>query len=378
MKRKSISMTKITHDQELSPKRTTLLMVKIMKWMGGITAILTFIFGIHQFWNMVSDYHKQRRHVTELIEVGKVEQEAGHYFAAWTSLEKAAQIDKDNQDVKKLQEDIAMKWVDNIRTSQGKGTFTDIVNKLLPTLSRGIVSSDGSRKADLIAHLGWADFLRQRDGMGGLEPEKHYRKALEIDPDNVYAHTMLGHLILWRHGQLEDSRQHFSSALASGRERHYVRTMQLAALFNMNNSESDRELIRVANEMRINNEHIPPDIRRKMVGMNCFNFSSRIRSADPSTGKFLMVLSPLDELKTFQWLFNDLNLDSLDQLLRDYCLASFHEAAGHYATALEAFKSLRSRLSTSGSPIIDSTDAAIKRISEHINKESNTVVNPYN
>jgi hypothetical protein len=55
-------------------------------------------------------------------------------------------------------------------------TFTDIVNRVLPVPGRA-ASASGQHAADLLAHMGWADFLRIREGTG-LDPQAHYRKAL--------------------------------------------------------------------------------------------------------------------------------------------------------------------------------------------------------
>ncbi len=63
---------------------------------------------------------------------------------------------------RKAQEDLAMVWAENIRVPEGK-TFSDYVDKLIPVLTRGTRDAKGSRKADLLAHLGWAYFLKSRD-----------------------------------------------------------------------------------------------------------------------------------------------------------------------------------------------------------------------
>src|SRR5262249_1878128 len=69
-------------------------------------------------------------------------------------------------------------------------------------------------------------------------------------------HAMLGHWILWNHGKMSEAEEHFSAALAAGREHAFVREYQLAALQNEQTEEAQRELLRVANEMRKNNEQL--------------------------------------------------------------------------------------------------------------------------
>lgn len=56
----------------------------------------------------------------------------------------------------------------------------------------GANTSSGARKADLLAHLGWAYFLKQRDGDDSLRPETEYKEALTADADNPYANVFWG------------------------------------------------------------------------------------------------------------------------------------------------------------------------------------------
>src|SRR5262249_42669760 len=147
------------------------------------------------------------------------------------------------------QERLAMDWLDDARSSQHPQGLKGIADTVSPVLARGAVAGKGERAADLTAHLGWADFFRMRGEMSGLDPAQSYRRAIEIDPKNVYAHTMWGHWILWNHGSLDEAKRHFAIVLESGRKREYVRMMQLAAFMNVK-PEGDIDAIRVASEIR--------------------------------------------------------------------------------------------------------------------------------
>jgi hypothetical protein len=111
-----------------------------------------------------------------------------------------------------------MAWLDNIRVTAGKDTFTSIVERVQPVLSQCAVTTEAGRAADCLAHMGWGDFLRSREGAGGLDPVQHYRRALEVDPENVYAHAMWAFDILRSGGAMGEAKAHFTRALASGRE----------------------------------------------------------------------------------------------------------------------------------------------------------------
>jgi hypothetical protein len=95
-----------------------------------------------------------------------------------------------------------MRWLRSVSVQVGKLTFTDVVNRVLPVLAEGSASASGQHAADLLAHMGWADFLRIREGATGLDPETYYRKALAQEPSNVFAHAMWGHRIMVKRGPI--------------------------------------------------------------------------------------------------------------------------------------------------------------------------------
>ena len=165
-----------------------------------------------------------------------------------------------------------MTWLENIH-ARGNESFSDIVKRLEPTLTRGVAAAQSlSRQADLMAHIGWSQFLRFRDGSSQLDPTKAYAAAVKIDANNPYAQAMWGFWMLWNLspelpvttilGTIEDAGRHFSLALTTGRQRAYVRDLQLAALMNATETSGanpipssyyaliDSETIRVTNAMR--------------------------------------------------------------------------------------------------------------------------------
>jgi hypothetical protein len=238
------AMTKTANPGRVRRSRRRGGVTAVLKWVGGGTAVLSLVFGLRQLTTIISDARRRQHQVIELIGMGKLQQESRDYGAAWTSLAKAAELRANDPRVRSGQEDLAMAWLDDIRGSQEPTPFTAIVDRLVPVLSRGVVAANGPRKADLLAHLGWADFLRWRDGQRSLDPAAWYRQALAADSQNVYAHAMLAHWTLWNDGKLEDTNGHFASALKSGRERSYVRRLQLAALANTSDGAGEVELLR--------------------------------------------------------------------------------------------------------------------------------------
>ena len=128
------------------------------------------------------------------------------------------------------------------------------MNKTLPVLSRGTSGAKGEHLADLLAHLGWVDYLRELDGVRGwgsraaLSPCARGRSGQRLCARHVGLRNPRNR------GSLAEAKQHFSAALESQREREYLRYLQISALLRIEDPERENEAIRVANEMRINGE----------------------------------------------------------------------------------------------------------------------------
>jgi len=346
---------------------------RLLKWVGGVTAILSLVFAVQQAIQLVSDVREQRRQITELYKVGKLQQDAADYEGAWASFERAlkiaesggrlakltGQLSRETITLREAQEDLAMEWVRNTVGREGQ-SFSGIVDQLVAVLNRGVSNATGVRKADLLAHVGWANFLRWRDGNRQLNPEQQYRQALEIDPANPYAHAQWGHWMIWRREtSLEEAKRHFSAALASGRAREYVRKIQLAAFQNLG-MDGEGDYLGVINEMRRNNEKIDLPTRNRMFAIYTYS----CRYGDERFQRLLSAVPATEQLVTFRALFYDENLEEERRWDREGCLAALTEAAGDREEALRLWVALRQHYSSPGTRQRDA-DAAIKRLSPH-------------
>lgn len=330
----------------------------IVKWVGGITALMTLVTGLYRFTGFLSERRERQRQVTELLQVAENQRDRGAYAEAGESLEAAHKLQADEDKVRRAHEDLAMAWLENIHAKEGQ-SFTQIVAKIEPVLDRGLQTAEPQRKGDLQAHLGWATFLRQREGAAGA-PEPLYQRALQIDPQNVYGHAMLGHWILWTARDLQAARVHFNAAIASGRAEGYVRKLQLAALGNARTPEAEIEMLRVANEMRKKNQPIDPADRTRLWNI----YSSLLRSAgDDSIEKARHAIQPEEHLSTFRWLFDGEAFDEDRRLARDYWLGILQEASGQRAAALQTLKGISEKLQGRTSTLRSHTETAIQRLS---------------
>jgi hypothetical protein len=144
--------------------------------------------------------------------------------------------------------------------------------------------------------MGWGDFLKSREGQGGVKPEQFYQRALALDPKNPYAHAMWEHWLIVDGNQIAEAQQHFAAALKGGRERKFVRELQLAALQWVRADENQVELIRVCNEMRKESELLPEAARSRLLSLVYFG------NRDTVLAKLDQTLPADEHLATFQWL----------------------------------------------------------------------------
>ncbi|NOY58194.1 MAG: hypothetical protein GXO75_04550, partial [Calditrichaeota bacterium] len=150
---------------------------------------------------------------------------------------------------------LAMLWMRKIRSTEKSLSFSEIADRLSPVLFRGVTFSKGKKAADYIAHLGWAMYLKHRDGSANPgEVQPYFDWAIKKDPKNAYAHAMLGFWMLFRRQPLAEVKPHFEIALASvdveAATRPDIRDLQLSALLNSGGRVVEAETLRVADEVR--------------------------------------------------------------------------------------------------------------------------------
>ena len=337
-------------------------------WVAVLALALVVGVGFTIRW--AAERSRLEREVSGLSRSAKVQADAGAYAGAWDLYAKAAELAPEDDEVTRARERLAMDWLENIRVTAGAGTFTAIVDKVSPVLAGCAATNEAPRAADCHAHLGWADVLRAREGAGGLNPIAHYQRALKIERDNVYAQTMWGHELLRTPRSIAEARARFDAALASGRERSFVRLMQLSGLLSGTNPELENEAVRVVNDMRKNGEPIPggsTTTPAAVVGRLWNVYYARVFNGYDRE-PFLGAIPAADHVATFGWLFMEQQVAPDRQNLRLFMLAALQEHAGARDNALANYQAVRDALAREGSlanggRLPEGTLAAVKRLS---------------
>jgi tetratricopeptide (TPR) repeat protein len=338
---------------------------RIRTWVA-LGVVIAILGGIGMWWTL-----KRRAvngEIASLVTSAEQQHASKRYQAAWDLYARAANVSSNRPDVVLALEQVAMDWVEHAHAVEGKSTFGEVVDAVEPVLTRCAGSSDATRSADCLAHLGWGDFLRWREGTSAAKPAEQYKRALARDPSNAYAHALLGFDILRTSGPLADAKPHFAAAVQTGRNREYVRHIQVAALLYLHDEELEPELIRVANEMRVNQEPIPGD-EGDSDAPRFWNVYQQRLITGSGTAEFLKAVQPADHLATFLWLFPESGIRADRRTQYVYMRAALQENAGDREQALITYRQLRDQFAKDGSlkmggSLIERVLVGIKRLSK--------------
>lgn len=268
---------------------------RVVKWIGAATAVISLILGARQLITIATDRAQRNRDSAEFTALARQQAGRGEFAEAWRSLDRAEERAR-TEATGAARLDVAFKWLEEGRPGPDQ-PFSRITDAVVPALDRALLDPQHPRRADTLAHMGWATFLKWRE-TGTGDPVSLYKQALAIDPQNVYANTMLAHWLMWKGESLSTARPYFDTAIASGKERPFVRAFQLAAVRNRSNDAGDAELIRVVNSIRQQNE--PLDERSARAAYVVFERRYGPRQRPSDTGAIDVPIA--DQLATFTWL----------------------------------------------------------------------------
>ena len=238
-----------------------------------------------------------------LVATAEAQRRRNQFDEALTTLARARELAPSSPTVREAQEDVAMEWIRNVRVENEKTSFGDAIKPALAVVDAALPSATGVRRADLLAHQGWATFLLWRDGDRRLNPGETYREALSIDPRNPYANAMLAHWRLFQdHDDVATAVKLFDTAVRAGRALDAVRTLQWAAYSNASNPAADAERVRLADAMRRTGERV--NMRQAQALWGPYYFATAV-SREREREALLDALTPDDHISTLHWAFDE-------------------------------------------------------------------------
>jgi len=308
---------------------------------GIVAALLMLLLALSLGGRFFADVRDRARRVADLQALADQQQRVGQFADAWTSLNQAAEATQEGSALARLigrggtqrlalktaQEDLAMAWLESWLPPAKP---QPLAAALAPTLAAGAAAATGARKADLLAHLGWEAAFRAGPGgedAGLAAPESFYRQAIDADPANPYAHAYWGHWLAAEE-KLGEATSRFDAALASGRARPYVRSLQLAALQIASTGASQAAYLAAVADMVRNQEPVAPGVRNAVYGLYV-----RACGDDARLDGLLAAVPAAAQIAVIRALFFDVDFDPAREPQRDACLARLQEAGAAVAAA---------------------------------------------
>ncbi len=303
---------------------------------------------------------QQAQRIEALVAEAAAQRRRDQFSEALATLARARAAAPEAADVQRLQEDVAMDWIRGARVEDGKGTFGETIKPALAVVDAALATAAAQRRADLLAHSGWATFLMWRDGNRQLDPADWYREALAVEPANPYANAMLGHWLLFRDDDVAGATSAFARALQSGRATAAVRSLQWSGYANTTLVAADVEMVRVADAMRRKGEAID-ERQAQMVWRPYFFALPKGRMA--ARNALLESLPPDDHIQTIEWALADYVAgdDGRRRTIRFY-IALLHARAARAAQARADLQALRLELTPHPGSLRDAVDAALQQM----------------
>jgi tetratricopeptide (TPR) repeat protein len=337
-------------------------------WVGRVAAVAglvgTLAGGMTWWISRERDRAQQR---AQLV-LGATQAAHGDYSAALESYGDRLKSDPADRTALDGQLNAAELWAENFSVMVPEGgqpadAAGPELDRIFAVLEAGLARTAGSRKADVEAHLGWTHWLNQHiaEREFGDAAESGFHAALALDPQNVYAHAMLGNWLLQTGGDFSEAVQHFQTAVATGRARPFVRELEIDGLLSRENAASGTELFRVANQMRLANEPLDADSRRQILSLCCNPMFSNHAELAAS----LTAVGPDDAWNTYLWLDHGSGqeLDAKTQAwMQRFIQANLLEIRGQREQSLQQFRQLQAELAQQPGSLKDAVDAAVVRL----------------
>jgi tetratricopeptide (TPR) repeat protein len=287
------------------------------------------------------------RNAEALVVTAEAQRRRNQYDEALATFAKARELAPSSTSIREAQEDVAMEWIRNVRVENDKTSFGEAIKPALAVVDAALPSAMGPRRADLLAHQGWATFLLWRDGDRRLNPGETYREALSIDPGNPYANAMLAHWRLFQdHDDVATAVKLFDTAVRAGRALDSVRTLQWAAYSNASNPAADAERVRLADAMRRSGERV--NMRQAQALWGPYYFSTPV-SREQERAALLDAVAPDDHISTLHWAFDEYAAKEESRLWTiRYYTALLNAKAGRTAEATTELQALNKEMGTEG------------------------------
>jgi tetratricopeptide (TPR) repeat protein len=320
-------------------------LLSVFKWIGGFTALISLIIGVKQVGSIITQWKEKDKTIEEIVVSSEMLVEMKDYPTAWKIIQKAASIDAGSNRAFNQQVDIAMEWLRNIWLQKHQKEFTKSIEPLILTLSQSVGTEDTNRAASILAHLGWANILRLKDGKAVYEVNSYLERALKLNPNDVYALMFKGYWLLVEDSSgvednlLSEAIKLFNKALKTNGNDQFVREWSIIALTESNLEGTDIEAFKLVNNWR--KEGLSPEgqLYGEYIESKLLNFDPHL-SEKSFVKRIMRDFSVNDIRDTYLWIVRQ-NLSQPENLTRKtkLNLGILSEASGDLISAFKYYAS---------------------------------------
>jgi hypothetical protein len=328
---------------------------QVLKWIGGATVITSLVLGVFDLRKIVSQISERRQTISQLVSAAEGQIADGDVVTAQKLIDQASALDPANPDTLKAKTILAMDTVRQFHSPYDEGV-TEAIEPVLSTLLIGANSDDLQLSADVLAHVGWANFLRPITmdyGGKGFPVQIYFRRSIEKDPENPFAHIMWSWVCLygvfWEECEnpLETATKHYEIANRSGRENDYVKELWRGALSNSPVPGAWLEYVVLLSDYQKNNTKLESD--EKMYYLKYID--ENVNREEEGFNRLLDRLGDKSCAGLLEWLGRKeagIEEDDRDEAIREwytgYYLSWIDYEKGRSDRALQRLRALRAKI----------------------------------
>jgi hypothetical protein len=303
--------------------------------LGIVSATIGYITNGAHFFTQVSDYFQGQSELHQQIATADDRLAHRDFEAAWAANAKALLLSPRDAAAGAQQARIAMKWLEDVHLSSAAGpkTFSEVVDPLKAALIARLPGTHRRENADMRAHIGWANFLRYRDGRPQTDIAEEFDAAIAEDKDNLYGHVMRGFWILWN-GNIDKARPDLAVAMKSDIDPAYSDGLIMAALTNKTTDDFQAAAVEYADAIRLAGRNIDDHAKGQLL----WYYSMWLRDAN-LLGRFAKTLPPSEQIVFLDWLKQG-EVGTFNKRIADYFIAHFSELDGKRDEAIRLYTEL--------------------------------------
>jgi hypothetical protein len=271
------------------------------------------------------------------------------YEAAWAANAKLRQLSPKDASAAAQQAQIAMQWLEDVHLSSqiGPQGYSAVVDPLKTVLVERLAETQGPARADLQAHIGWANFLRYRDGWPDLGIAGEFDAAIASDPANLYGHVMRGFWLLWQDRPIDAARADFAIAMQSKTNPAFSDRLIMASLTNIQSDELMAGAIEYANMIRRTGRNFDDHTKKELI-----SYYSECLHDNGLLARIVGTLPASEQTLLLDWLKKAAKSQG-DQWVASYYAAYFAARDGQKADAIQRYTNLIGTMPDKERPGID-------------------------